>query len=73
MNQQIKFVGKKQEAPEFLTDGSTKIVLPENQSKPFTHSEAKRILRAFPELYKKVVQKNGKPQTGESTENPPVE
>ena len=52
----IKFVGGKsgESAPSFLTDGNTRIVLPTDQSKPFAHASAKRILRVAPELYKRV-------------------
>ena len=53
----IKFVGKREAAPEFLSDGNLKITLPKDQSKPFAHVDAKRILRAFPELYKPVNEK----------------
>lgn len=53
--QKIKFVGKDHEAPKFLTDGNIRIDLPENQSKPFTHKDAKRILKVAPEMYKPVV------------------
>ncbi|MEO6588888.1 MAG: hypothetical protein ABIP06_06120 [Pyrinomonadaceae bacterium] len=53
----IKFVGKTEPAPEFLTDGRSKIVLPKNQNRPFAHKESARICRLFPELYKPVVPK----------------
>ena len=53
----IKFVGKNTPAPEFINDGSLKITLPKDQKRAFTHKDAKRILKLFPELYKKVVEK----------------
>ncbi|HEY0049019.1 MAG TPA: hypothetical protein VGB68_07025 [Pyrinomonadaceae bacterium] len=51
----IKFVGKDHEAPKFLIDGNLRIDLPENQSKPFPHDHAKRILKVASEMYKPVV------------------
>lgn len=57
--QKIKFVGKKLglEPIKSFTDGSTLIVLPENQSRAFVHEHARAILQHAPELYKKVVKK----------------
>lgn len=52
----IAYVGK-DPAPASITDGSTHIVMPEDQSKPFVHAEARRILKVMPELYKPVVEK----------------
>lgn len=56
-NLKIKFVGKNQTAPRFINDGMSKIALPENQKRAFCHSDAKRILKLFPTLYKKVISK----------------
>ena len=58
----IKFVGGKrgEHAPAFLTDGTTRIDLPADQSKPFSHSSAAQILKACPELYKPVKPKKRK-------------
>lgn len=55
----IKFVGGKhgENAPQFLTDGTTRIDLPKNQSKPFAHEDRKRILLVAPELYKPFLSK----------------
>ena len=55
----IKFVGGKkgEDAPEFLTDGNTRINLPRTQRRAFFHPDAKRILKVAPELYKPVIKK----------------
>lgn len=55
----IKFVGKRlgREPLKSFTDGSRRIVLPENQSRAFSHRDARAILQHSPELYKKVVPK----------------
>jgi hypothetical protein len=50
----IKFVGKDAAAPGHIIDGKTRIDLPADQKKPFTHEHAKRILKVMPELYKPV-------------------
>lgn len=55
----IKFVGKG-EAPAFITDGVTRIELPADQTKPFSHRDADRILKVAREQYKQVVQKGRK-------------
>ena len=52
----IKFIGKNQPAPEFITDGNIKIDLPKDQSQPFAHEHRTRILRVAPELYKPVLE-----------------
>lgn len=50
----IKFVARNQNPPEFINDGSHKITLPKNQSKAFSHKDARAILKLFPGLYKVV-------------------
>jgi hypothetical protein len=66
----IKFVGKDQPAPAHITDGNTLIELPADQSKPFEHPEASRILKVLPELYKPVngdgTSKQSKPASDQS-------
>ena len=56
----IKFVGKGINAPTFINDVKRRIDLPADQSKPFTHPDAKRILKLQSELYKKVLPKGRK-------------
>lgn len=53
----IKFVGKRLnlEPLKSFTDGSRLIELPENQSRAFSHPDARAILQHAPELYKKVL------------------
>ncbi len=53
----IKFVGKRKglEPLKSLTDGNRRIDLPENQSRAFSHPDARAILQHAPELYKRVV------------------
>jgi hypothetical protein len=55
----IAFVGGKdgKEPLPLINNGSSTIVLPADQSKPFFHVDAKTIIRLFPWLYKKVVDK----------------
>ena len=53
----IKYVGKTIPAPPFIIDGNAQIMLPADQSKPFAHVEARRILQVMPELYKPVISK----------------
>ncbi len=55
----IKFVGKRLglEPLKSFTDGSRRIVLPENQSRAFAHPDARAILQHAPELYKKVIRR----------------
>lgn len=55
----IKFVGKKLglEPLRSITDGNDLIILPENQSRAFSHKRAAAILRHAPELYKRVVRR----------------
>lgn len=52
----IAFVGKK-DAPAKISDGMDTLVLPEDQSKPFYHKDAVRIIQIAPELYKPVIDK----------------
>lgn len=54
----IAFVGGKDgfEPLREISDGMTTIVLPEKQKSPFYHAEARRIIRAFPKLYKPVLE-----------------
>ncbi len=58
----IKFVGgkKREDAPEFLTDGGIRIDLPKDQSKPFAHARAEQILKVAPELYKRILPRKRK-------------
>jgi hypothetical protein len=55
----IKFVGKKLglKPLKAFTDGTRRIVLPENQSRAFSHPDARAILQHSPEAYKPVVPK----------------
>jgi hypothetical protein len=55
----IAFVGEKDGKQPLLQihNGDTTIILPEDQSKPFYHAEAKTIVRLFRYLYKPVIQK----------------
>lgn len=55
----IAFVGAKdgKQPFAFIYNGNTMIVMPEDQSKPFFHAEAKKICRLFPLLYKAVLSK----------------
>jgi len=55
----IAFVGEKNgyQPLTAIHNGDQTIVLPEDQSKPFYHVEAKTIIRLFRYLYKPVVQK----------------
>lgn len=57
----IKFVGKKigREPVLSFTDGNREITLPENQSRAFSHPDARAILQHAPELYK-TVRRRGK-------------
>lgn len=58
----IKFVGKEIESPKQIRDGKNIIHLPkaEEQLKGFFHKNADDIIRQFPMLYKRPVDKNGK-------------
>lgn len=55
----IQFVGKRlgKKPLKTINDGNNLIVLPANQSRAFTHDQAKIILRHAPTLYKKVIPK----------------
>ena len=56
----IAFVGRDKNGFQPLTEinnGDTTIALPEDQSKPFYHPEAKTICRLFPHHYKRVLPK----------------
>lgn len=56
----IAFIGREKNGFQPLTlinDGDTTIVLPADQSKPFFHAEAKRIIRLYPWIYKPVKSK----------------
>lgn len=55
----IKFVGKNTPAPKQI-NGAHKIILPSDQSKPFTHVDADLILKLLPELYKPVIVKHSR-------------
>lgn len=55
----IAFIGKRLGRDPLLVinNGSTTIVLPEKQGRPFYHQEAKTIIKLYPWLYRKVVPK----------------
>lgn len=55
----IAFVGTlaKREPLRQISDGMDTIELPEDQSKPFYHEDAVRIIQIVPELYKPVIDK----------------
>lgn len=55
----IAFVGQKlnREALRKISDGMDTIRLPEDQTKPFFHKDAARIVQIAPELYKPVIDK----------------
>jgi len=55
----IKFVGRKSgvEPLKSLTDGNRLIELPENQSRAFSHPDARAILQHAPHLYRRVIKK----------------
>lgn len=52
----VAFVGAKRgkEPILFISNGDLTIRLPKDQSKPFHHPDAARIVRLLPELYKPV-------------------
>lgn len=56
----IKFVGKRLglKPLKSFTDGTTRITLPENQTRAFFHPHARAILQHSPELYKKIIPKD---------------
>ena len=55
----IKFVGRKLglEPLKSFTDGNKLIALPENQTRAFSHPDARAILQHAPEAYKRVIPK----------------
>jgi hypothetical protein len=56
-NLKIKFVGKRKglQPLKSFTDGNTRITLPENQTRAFSHPHAQAILQHAPLLYKRSV------------------
>jgi hypothetical protein len=58
----IKFVGKRKglEPLKSFTDGNDLVTLPENQSRAFSHKDARAILQHAPQSYKRVIPKSGK-------------